>query len=787
MRLIIAEKPSVGRALARALGVKGKAGKEYIEGRDVLISWCLGHLGELAMPEDYDAALKKWSWSSLPILPDAFRVRPRGGKGSGGARSQLAVLRRLLADRRVTEVVNACDSGREGELIFDFVIRLTGCRKPVLRLWTPSMTDEALRRAYREMKPGAAYHALRAAARARAEADWLVGINATRAQTLRAREAGVLKQGAFSIGRVQTPTLKLIYDRDEAIRTFVPEDFWTVHAEFSLQLPPERTGTSSDSGPVNVRYAGQWYRKQPAAPAPAASGGEPATRKPEIVERFGTEAEAQALVQALAGGAARVAYVGEKTTRRPSEQLYDLTTLQRTCNQRFGFSAEKTLQVAQRLYEEKKVLTYPRTASRHITPAEEAKMAELLRMLSRQSAYRPYLEQILRRESHRQPLSKRYVDAAKVEDHHAILPTGEIPSGLSDEEQKVYDLVVRRTLAMYFPPRVEGKTTVITTIERTDAGTAPGDRPAETFKTTGTVVKEEGWGAVDPPPRSKKQEDEPAVPPLQEGDRPEVEQLYPKKGRTTPPRPYTEADLLGAMEGAGRFVDDEALKAAMKDTGLGTPATRAAIIETLIRRGFVTRRRKQLACTEEGRTLIASITDERITSPELTGAWEAKLARMSRGDYDDARFIDEVRAYTRELIDGIRRATIQAPTPEAGAASHAGTRRSPGRSRQGNGRAGRRRAPRATDKARAGAQETDLTCDRCGKAHYEQIATPKNRSGAFLKCPACGFSRNVDAVVQAGACSRCQGTVLEQDGPYGRYRKCVRDGCSYSESVGARR
>ncbi len=778
MRLIIAEKPSVGRAVARALGIGEKGGKEYIEGDGVIVSWCLGHLGELAMPEEYDPGLKRWSWQVLPILPEPFQVRARGGKGSGGARSQLAVLKRLLADRRVTEVVNACDSGREGELIFDFVMRLSGCRKPVLRLWTPSMTEEALRRAYREMKPATAYHALRAAARARAEADWLVGINATRAQTLRARDGGSARKGALSIGRVQTPTLKLLFDRDEAIRAFVPEDFWTVHADFALLLPEPRGGAAAGT---TLCYAGQWYHKQ--AGAPVGNEGDAEGGKPVVVERFKTEEEAQALVAALRGGRARVAYVGEKTTQRPSEQLYDLTTLQRTCNQQFGFSAEKTLQLAQRLYEEKQVLTYPRTASRHLTPAEEEGLPELLRMLSRQSTYRGFLEDILRRGSHRERLSKRYVDAAKVEDHHALLPTGEPPAGLSEEEAKVYDLVVRRTLAMFFPPRVESRTTVITAVSRAD-GPLPDGRSEETFRTAGTTVKDEGWGVVDPPPRRRGQSETPPIPPLREGDAPGVEKLFAKKGQTTPPKPYTEADLLGAMEGAGRFVDDEALRAAMKDSGLGTPATRAAVIETLIRRGFVARRRKQLECTDEGRALIASITDERITSPELTGAWEAKLARMSRGEYDPDRFMQEVRPYTRELIEAIRSATVEVPaTASDGARPRVRSRMTGKRSAKsaGGGSRGREQAS-----AVPAAEETAVTCDRCGKATYERIRTRKARHGAFLKCPACGFTRNVDAVVLPEACPRCRHAVVEQDGPYGRYRRCVRDGCGYSESVGAR-
>lgn len=631
MRLIIAEKPSVGRAIAEALGVRG-AGRESIRGRGLAITWCVGHLGELASPERYDPAFKSWSWSTLPILPEKFKFDIHAR-----TRSQFEAIRALVHDPEVTEIVNACDAGREGELIFDIVQLLARNTKPVLRMWPKAMTEEGIREAYAAMRPASHYQGLRDAAHCRARADWLVGMNGTRAQTLAARARG--HQGKGNVGRVMTPTLFLIYQRDESIRTFVPEDYWTVQARFRAAA-----GT----------YEGKWV-----------------TRKDEKeVERFSTRAEALALIEHLRGKPARIARVEKKDRATPPEQLYDLTTLQREANKRWGYTADDTLKTAQALYEEHKVTTYPRTNSRYLLPATEQSLPKRLAGLERHPEYGPLVAEIMGPDGTLPRRSKRFVDAAKVEDHDAIIPTGRMPGSLSEKETRIYDLVVRRTLAMYFPDRIDAKTKILTLIER------------EVFRTRGSVCVQEGWSRVDPsktaakatrkkkvaseePEDESAEEEQENLPNVQKGDTPDVLEIKDRAGKTKPPRPYTEADLLGAMETAGKSVEDEELRAAMRDAGLGTPATRAATIEKLISTGFIERRKKTLVCTEDGTSLIESIEVDLLKSAELTGQWEAKLARMSRGGYTREAFMDEIRDFTRDLV-GTMRAGVP---PEALAAA----------------------------------------------------------------------------------------------------------------------
>ncbi|HEX8362430.1 MAG TPA: DNA topoisomerase, partial [Longimicrobium sp.] len=348
----------------------------------------------------------------------------------------------------------------------------------------------------------------------------------------------------------------------------------------------------------------------------------------------------------LRGKHALVTRVDKKDRSTPPEQLYDLTTLQREANRRWGYTADETLRVAQALYEEHKATTYPRTSSRYLLPATEATLAKKLGGLARHPEYGPLVAEIMGADGTLPRRGKRFVDAGKVEDHDAIIPTGRLPASLDEKERRVFDLVVRRTLAMYFPDRVDAKTTIITTIED------------ETFRTRGSVCLREGWSRVDPPraaPRARKDDDEEGeLPNVRKGERPEVLELADRPGKTRPPRPFTDADLLGAMETAGKTIDDDELRAAMRDAGLGTPATRAATIEKLIATGLVERRKKTLACTPDGTSLIESIEVDLLKSPELTGQWEAKLARMSRGEYTREAFMDEIRAFARDLVKTVR-------------------------------------------------------------------------------------------------------------------------------------
>lgn len=630
IRLIVAEKPSMGRAIAAALGISGN-GRSFIQGSDTIVTWCVGHLVEALGPEGYDPNLKSWRLDTVPIFPPEFRHAP-----IEQTRDQYEVVARLMTREDIGEVVNATDAGREGELIFDLVYRLSGCAKPVLRFWTSSLTDDAIREAYGQMKPGEAYLGLRDAARSRQESDWLVGINCTRAQTLVMRRSG--GEGVYSIGRVQTPTLAILVNRELEITNFVPKDFLTLWALFAA--------------PEGV-YKGKWFVK-----ADAKTGGKER-------DRFDTEEEARAMAARLAGLPGLVASVTGKTEKKRPELLYDLTALQKEANKRFGFTAEHTLEVAQTLYESK-LISYPRTNSRYLTEADAAKTAGWIKAIAQGQILelRPFVEELRGRWPVK--LDKRFVDDKEVEDHSALVPTENPAKNLSGDGLKLYELIARRFLAAFFPERIEAKTTIITKLSK------------ETFKSTGTVVKELGWSAVDPPHgRPKKdakkakieepdaeegegdepEEDAGTLPPVAKGQEVETRELFPKAGKTSPPKRMSEGDLLAAMQGAGRELDDSELKGAMKDCGLGTPATRASIIETLLKRQYAARKRNILQPTKKGIELIRGLKAESLKSPQLTGEWEARLERMRRGETAREAFMSDVKTFVAELIHQIKAAS----------------------------------------------------------------------------------------------------------------------------------
>ncbi|WP_306590386.1 DNA topoisomerase 3 [Geothrix sp. 21YS21S-4] len=635
MRLIVAEKPSMGRALAEALGLAGR-GRSFIEGNGLVVTWCVGHLVEALNPEGYDPAWKAWRWDRLPIFPEPFRYAP-----IAQTKDQFEAVARLLNRADVTEVVNATDAGREGELIFDLVYRLAACAKPVHRFWTSSLTPEAIREAYAAMKPGEAYAGLRDAARSRQEADWLVGINATRAQTLRMRRAGA-EDGVWSVGRVQTPTLALLVRRELDIRTFKPQPFWSLRARFAH--------------PVG-NYEGRWFRE----------------REGEVQERFAAEEEARALAAELEGRPGRIRSVTGRTEKKKPELLYDLTSLQKEANKRFGFTAEATLGLAQNLYE-KQLISYPRTSSRHLTEADAQKAPQWIKALAQGqlTGLGPFLDQLRARWPVK--LDKRFVNDKEVEDHAALVPTEKPARDLAGDELRIYELIARRFLGAYFPERVEVKTTLVTEIG------------PETFKTQGSVVKEEGWSAVDPPHRRKKadkgadpsaegeeetSEEAEGLPAVKKGEAVAVASLDPKEGKTTPPKRMSEGDLLSAMQGAGRELDDESLRGAMRDCGLGTPATRANMIETLIKRAYVERKRNVLLPTDKGVRLIQSLSVEALRSAELTGQWEARLERMRRGEETRAAFMGDIRGFVSAVVGELQEAPAPqihgAPCPSCGA------------------------------------------------------------------------------------------------------------------------
>ena len=597
MRLIVAEKPSVGRDIASALG-KHRKGKGSLTGSGWTVTWALGHLAELAPLDAYGDEYKKWRIETLPILPQRFKV-----KVNSKTRDQFSVVKGLLRDPSVKEVVNACDAGREGELIFAYLYGLSGCGKPVRRLWISSLTPEAIREGFDSLRDGRSMKPLEDAARSRSEADWIVGMNATRAYSVRFGSPG----NVLSVGRVQTPTLKLLVDREREIENFKPEKFWTVYARFACE---ERT------------YDGVWFRKK-----------ENRLKEKEVAERIAGK---------VRGGTGKVRKAQKKTVSEKPPLLYDLTELQRNANSRYGFTADRTLKAAQALYEERKLITYPRTSSRYLSKDMVGGLKKRVEAAGALPDLAPFAEKLLL--AGKLPISKRIVDDAKVTDHHAIVPTNKKSLGnLPPDEVKVYDLVARRFLAVFFPAARFENTTVVTEVRE------------ETFLSRGRVVLDAGWRALYPDGVGGRKEKEPPVlPPIEVGQEWAVTKVAVKEGETKPPPRYSESSLLGAMETAGKFVEDEELRQAMKDSGLGTPATRAATIERLLSVGYLERQKKILAPTEKGRTLISLLGESRISSPELTARWEERLARMEHGAEKRSDFMTDIGDFTRKLVEEAR-------------------------------------------------------------------------------------------------------------------------------------
>ena len=613
MRLIITEKPSVARDIARVLGARSRK-KGYIEGKGLRIAWCVGHMATLAEPVTYRKEWKRWSASTLPMIPEAFELAP-----IGSSRDQFRVLRAQLRDGQIEEVVNACDAGREGELIFRYVYELAGARKPVRRLWLASMTDTAIRQAFKELRPGTEYDALGDAARCRSEADWLVGLNATRAMTIRCRQAGASE--LMSVGRVQTPTLAMIVEREQEIEAFEPQTFWQVYATFDAGEQPEG---------VERTYEGTWTRKKE--------------------DRTFKKKEAVEVLEAIEGQTGEVVKIKHKDVKRSPPPLFDLTRLQREANQRFGFSAQKTLSLAQSLYEEHKLITYPRTDSNYLTTDMKAELPGVLEAIA-VAPYQEFCEALL--EDLPLYTGKRIVHDDEVGDHHAIIPTDRAPNleKLDRDTRRVYDMIARRFIAAFYPKAVFATTKIATAV----AG--------HVFATSGKVRKEAGWQVVDPPPKYKRgaKKREPILPSVARGDEVPVAEHRLHEGSTSPPKRYSENRLLGAMERAGSGLEDDVLRRAMKESGLGTPATRASVIETLLKRDYIKRQGKTLRPMARGRALIGAIPSPVIKSPELTGQWEARLGQVARGETPREAFMAEVRELTRELIEAMLTQEIELP------------------------------------------------------------------------------------------------------------------------------
>ncbi|WHZ09994.1 MAG: DNA topoisomerase III, Burkholderia type [Burkholderiaceae bacterium] len=628
--LVIAEKPSVAQDIVRALTpVAGKFDKhdEYFESEKYVVTSAVGHLVEIQAPEQYDVKRGKWSFAHLPVIPPHFDLKP-----VDKTRTRLNAVVRQAKRKDVTLLVNACDAGREGELIFRLIEQYAGgakpLGKPVRRLWLQSMTPQAIRDGFDALRTDAQMQGLADAARSRSEADWLVGINGTRAMTaFNSRDGGFF---LTTVGRVQTPTLSIVVEREEQIRKFVSRDYWEVHASFEAQAGS---------------YPGKWFDPDwKKADAPLLASGEP---DPEWrADRIWNERDASAIAEAVRGRPASVSEESKPTTQA-SPLLFDLTALQREANGRFGYSAKTTLALAQSLYERHKALTYPRTDSRALPEDYLPVVKKTMEMLSASGMKHlaPFARQAL--DNHYVKSTKRVFDNSKVSDHFAIIPTLQVPHGLSEAEQKLYDFVVRRFLSVFFPSAEFQVTTRISTVER--------EGRKYNFRSDGKVLVKPGWMAIYGKEAASEddEKDGKTLVPVQPGEKVRTESAEPKGLKTRPPARYSEATLLGAMEGAGKLVDDDELREAMQEKGLGTPATRAAIIEGLLTEKYMLREGRELIPTAKAfqlMTLLRGLGVEELSKAELTGEWEYKLAQIEHGRLSRDAFMREIAEMTRHIV-----------------------------------------------------------------------------------------------------------------------------------------
>ncbi|HWE51314.1 MAG TPA: DNA topoisomerase 3 [Bryobacteraceae bacterium] len=608
---VLAEKPSVARDIAKVLGATTR-GEGYLHGNGYVVTWAIGHLAALAQPHEIRPEWRSWRRDLLPMLPDSWPLVTYEK-----TRDQFETVRKILVSPRIGSVICATDAGREGELIFRYIYEAAGCDKPVSRLWISSLTAEAIRKGFDKLRPGRDYDPLAEAARGRSRADWLVGMNLSRAYTLACGDE-------LSVGRVQTPTLSMVVERELAIRRFVPEDYIEVLATFR---PAARPGSES--------YQGTWFRD-------AREIQKSARLDPDGVE-------AAQIVARARSGQASIESVKAESRRMSPPALYDLTELQRHGNRIFGFSAQKTLDIAQSLYESHKLISYPRTDSRHLSQDVAATLPAIVRAIAE-----PY-RQHLAPGTGEKPLGRQFVDDAKVSDHHAIIPTATSPgSGLSADEKKIYDLICRRLLSAWHGDHVWSVTTVISAVVNGEI--------TDRYHSSGKMIQVEGWKVLDLQTARKKDGDEEQALPsgLERGQLLDVLEAEAQKKKTRPPKRLTEATLLTAMETAGKTLDEKELSDAMKESGLGTPATRAAIIEVLLKRDYIVRSGKQLEATDKGIRLIEIVHPE-VKSPVMTGQWEAFLKRIERGEAQLSPFLEGIAGYVREVVGKVGQMPASAP------------------------------------------------------------------------------------------------------------------------------
>jgi len=649
--LVIAEKPSVAQDIVRAMTpTAGKFEKhdEYFESDDWVVTSAVGHLVEIQAPEEFDVKRGKWSFANLPVIPPYFDLKPMDK-----TKTRLNAIVKLTKRKDVDAIVNACDAGREGELIFRLIQQYAKSKHPVKRLWLQSMTPAAIRDGFDSLRSDKQMQGLADAARSRSEADWMVGINGTRAMTaFNSRDGGFF---LTTVGRVQTPTLSVVVEREEKIRKFISRDYWEIHAGFLAEAG---------------EYPGKWF--DPTWKKSIANAANPLLAEPDAelrADRVWSEREALAIAEAVRGKPATVTEESKPTTQVPG-QLFDLTSLQREANGKFGFSAKTTLSIAQSLYERHKALTYPRTDSRALPEDYLPVVKKTFEMLA-DSGMRhlaPHAATALKG-NYIKP-NKRIFDNAKVSDHFAIIPTLQAPSGLSETEQKLYDLVVRRFMAVFYPSAEYLVTTRISLAA------------SHSFKTEGKVLVKPGWLAIygkEAEDENTDEKDSKTLVPVKPGERVRAKSADAKGLKTRPPARYSEATLLGAMEGAGKTIDDDELREAMQGKGLGTPATRAATIEGLIAEKYMLREGRELIPTAKAfqlMTLLRGLDVQELSKAELTGDWEFKLAQMENGELSRETFMAEIAAMTERMVakakgydkDSIPGdyATLSAPCPNCG-------------------------------------------------------------------------------------------------------------------------
>ena len=721
MIVCIAEKPSVARDIARILGATtSKDG--YMEGNGYQVTWTFGHLCELKEPNDYQPNWRYWTLAALPMVPARFGIKLIPNEG---IEKQFNIISKLYAE--ADEIINCGDAGQEGELIQRWVMQMAHVKCPVKRLWISSMTDEAIKEGFQNLKPQESYESLYLAGLCRAIGDWMLGMNATRLYTLMYG----LNHQVLSIGRVQTPTLALIVQRQKEIDNFKPEPYWILSTIYRDTLFTAAIG------------------------------------------RFNSEEEGRQAFTLIEGRPFTVKSVEKKQGKEAPRQLYDLTSLQVDCNRKFGFSAELTLNLIQGLYE-KKLTTYPRVDTQYLSDDIYAKCPSILNGVSQttRSGQKPYLEIIkqLAAISPKLPKTKRVFDSSKVTDHHAIIPTGQTPSGLTDNEQHVYDLVARRFIAAFYPDCKFATTTVIGEVQEVDAAVETskkeGGKGIE-FKATGKEILDAGWRAVytkaeqteddhpdntDNTTDSQRQQDseEATLPSFSRGESGSHKPTLTEK-QTQPPKHYTEASLLRAMETAGKLVDDDELRAAMKENGIGRPSSRAGIIETLFKRNYIRRQRKNLVATPTGIQLIDTIHEKLLTSVELTGIWEKKLRDIEHHRYQPVQFIEELKQQVGEIVNDVMHdnsnRTIEGEAPDEKPVKP--------KSPEGVG------AANAKGKTRTRRASTKIKTTSESKSIATKVKTREPNEGDV--CPKCG-----------------QGHIIKGKSAYGCSR--WREGCDYRVS-----